>query len=171
MFAFEARFFVEAEAHRTQVNSRAFAWHRLATAARAVRPASLAASARTAAHEALVGWARSGCEPSAGEVRFGKALLHRVLVGALPHRFSAVQGGALEQEAACWPCFSAGQRLYGAPETRGCAGSSHGEACGLASRGTHRTMQAGRAVLRARPNPSIERTSPGKPGAASHLKR
>lgn len=43
----------------------------------------------------------------------------------------------------------------------------------LASSATQRTMHrhAGRVPLGARPNPSIERTSPGKPGAASHVKR
>jgi hypothetical protein len=62
------------------------------------------------------------------------------------------------------------------PNTRGRAGTScfAARAGGfglLASGATQRTMRAGRVPQSALPNPSIERTSPGKPGAASHLKR
>jgi len=60
------------------------------------------------------------------------------------------------------------------PNTRGRAATSfaRGGGFGLFAGGaTQRTMHAGRVLLSALPNPSIERTSPGKPGAASHLKR
>jgi hypothetical protein len=62
------------------------------------------------------------------------------------------------------------------PNTRGRAGTSccaarAGGVRLLAGGATQRTIRAGRVPQNALPNPSIERTSPGKPGHASHLKR
>jgi len=60
------------------------------------------------------------------------------------------------------------------PNTRGRAATSfaRGGGFGLFAVGaTQRTMLAGCVPQSALPNPSIERTCPGKPGQASHLKR
>jgi len=60
------------------------------------------------------------------------------------------------------------------PNARGRAATSFARGGGFglfSSSTTQRTMRAGCVPQRALPNPSIERTSPGKPGAASHLKR
>ena len=60
------------------------------------------------------------------------------------------------------------------PNTTGRAATSFARGAGsglLASAATQRTMRAGRVPSGARSNPSIERTCPGKPGQASHLKR
>ena len=60
------------------------------------------------------------------------------------------------------------------PNTRVRAATSFARGGGfglLASGATQRTMRAGCVFRDARPNPSIERTCPGKPGQASHLKR
>jgi hypothetical protein len=60
------------------------------------------------------------------------------------------------------------------PNTRVGAATSFARGGGfglLASVATQRTMRAGRVPLGARSNPSINRTSPGKPGAAGYLKR
>jgi len=71
-------------------------------------------------------------------------------------------------------CLSAALRQGAA---LGCAGRAatsfaRGGGFGLFASGTtQRTMRAGCVPQNALPNPSIERTSPGKPGAASHLKR
>ena len=62
----------------------------------------------------------------------------------------------------------------GAKQNAGCAATSfaRGGGFGLFAGGaTQRTMRAGRVPLSALPNHSIERTCPGKPGQASHLKR
>ena len=64
---------------------------------------------------------------------------------------------------------SAKPNTSGRAGTRCCAARAGGVRL-LASSVTQRTMRVGR-VHRPLPNPSIERTSPGKPGAASHLKR
>jgi hypothetical protein len=59
------------------------------------------------------------------------------------------------------------------PKTVGVATSfARGGGFGLfASGATQRTMRAGSVPQNALPNPSIERTLPGKPVSASHLKR
>jgi len=65
-------------------------------------------------------------------------------------------------------------RMSAKPNARGRAATSFARGGGfglLAGGATQRTMRAGRVPFGARSNPSIKRTSPGKPGAASHLKR
>src|SRR5688572_24485645 len=65
--------------------------------------------------------------------------------------------------------FAPGQT--GRASTR-CFAARAGEVRLLANCVTQRKMQAAQArASGVRPNPSIERTSPGKPGAASHVKR
>ena len=83
--------------------------------------------------------------------------------------------GALCEVMACSLQMQA-LRTSAKPNARGRAGTSCSAARAggvrlLASGTTQRTMRAGRVPQSALPNPSIERTSPGKPGAASHLKR
>ncbi|MDZ4298131.1 MAG: hypothetical protein U1A04_07375 [Moraxellaceae bacterium] len=60
------------------------------------------------------------------------------------------------------------QRSSAKPNTRGCSGGSVGL---FAAGTTQRTMRAGSVPQNALPNPSINRTSPCKPGAACYLKR
>ena len=144
-----------------------------ATSARAVRPASLAASARPEHIEAVAGSASaraarplaSGARPvrfvagarSAVAASFqAEGSVHRFIKGQFRSRYSeALRGSA-------------------ALEMRGRAGTSFARAGGFslfASGATQRTMHAGCVLLWARPNPSVERTCPGKPGQASHLVR
>ena len=80
---------------------------------------------------------------------------------------------ALGSEEACTVSKQALRRSP-RPITRGPAATGFSRRGGfglLAGGATQRTMRAGRVPQSALPNPSIERTSPGKPGDASHLKR
>ncbi len=137
--------------------------------ARAVRP--LAASARPK----LFGTASSlSAEPalSTEEGAFLPAL-------GYPARFkNPMVGKALVARSEVSACSEKTQALRRSakPNTRSRAGTSccaarAGGVRLLAGGVTQRTMRAGSVPQSALPNPSIERTSPGKPGAASHLKR
>ena len=71
-------------------------------------------------------------------------------------------------------CLSAALRQGAALGCAGRAATSFARGGGfglLAAGATQHTMHAGTVPLGALPNLSIERTCPGKPGHASHLKR
>jgi len=145
---------------------------------RAVRP--LAASAPTAAFEALEGSGLSSvCAPlgkmtsgqgsgsqgssSQGSLASGRI---RVRLASRGHETCARVGRSLPTVASR---RSARQSRVGRAGTS-CFAARAGGFGLLVSGATQRKMQ-GRVVPRVRPNPSIERTCPGKPGHASHLKR
>jgi hypothetical protein len=115
----------------------------LAALARAVRPASLAASARPERLEA------------------GAHLTNRTALEAEQRQVQPFQG-----RSASWP--SVALRSNARPNTKRRGGSGFGL---LASVTAQRTMHAGCVPQNALPNPSIERTFSGKPENASHLKR
>ena len=171
-----------------QGNRGACSLHCWATAAQAARLASLASSARTEAVEAnhlQASVRRSkpeaiGAEVSihvgAGAATFGvrsfqsRSAEEVVLVSRAKGSQKRVPGKAklrLPQTQALRR--SAKPNIRGRAGTRCCAARTGGSRL-LAGSATQRTMRAG-CVHRPLPNPSIERTSPGKPGAASHLKR
>jgi len=133
----------------------------LAASARAVRPASLAASARPQQFEA----GSSLCtEPALSNGEEGTK--SSMSIGAL---------AALREGTVCSEQIQA-LRRSAKPNTRGRAGTSccaarAGGVRLLVGGATQRTMLAGRVPQSALPNPSINRTSPGKPGAACYLKR
>jgi hypothetical protein len=132
--------------------SRRFAFGKYKRLVSAVRP--LAASARLADSEANQ---IQGCAGASNFASFTAARTNRLCSSSLacpsslPHGF--VRG----------PCSLAGSHarrsLPLGRKMRAFAGSAE-----------LTTMQA-QAVHRAPPNPSIERTRPGKPGRASHVKR
>ena len=151
---------------------------------RAVRP--LAANAPLVVSEALEGCAGSGASSPFWASHFGKGLSTSFskasqVQGSLS--LSSGQGrasscGSLVHGSLSFRQFAlqssrlrARQGTEGRASTRCCAARA-GEVGLLACHTTQRKMQrlAGRAIG-VRPNPSIERTSPGKPGAASHVKR
>ena len=125
--------------------------------ARAARPASLAASARSEHFLALAGSplvraARplaSGARPVALVGGSGCKATSSFEVGIQPQGRAALRGSLIPV------CKE--ERVGGFGLFAGCA--------------TQRTMHAGCVLLGVRPNPSVERTCPGKPGQASHLKR
>jgi len=129
--------------------------------ARAVRPASLAASARPQRFDPSSG---SGTQPALSrEAQRTKTSIPSKARAAL----CKVTAHSKQMQAL---------RRSAKPNTTGRAGTSccAARAGGfglLAGSATQRTMLAGCVPQSALPNPSIERTSPGKPGAASHLKR
>jgi hypothetical protein len=158
-----------------------------ATAARAARPASLASSARTEALEAGR-WQASarGVQPKT----IGARVSIHVGSGAgtcwvrsfhSPREEDTVRvgsAGGFKNSMFC-KAWSFGSktpalRRSAKPNARGRAATSYargGSFCLLAGGATQRTMHAGQVHYGARSNPSIERTCPGKPGHASHLKR
>ena len=167
----------------------AFALRCRATAARAARPASLASSARTGVLEAshLQASGRDAQPKTIGargsiHLLPGAATLH-----GLPFHSPRTQGTVCVSSASgcrksmfckAWALGSKtqAQRRSAKPNARGRAGTSccaarAGDVRLLAGVVTQRTIRAGSVVLRPLPNPSIERTYPGKPGYASHLKR
>jgi hypothetical protein len=143
------------------IHGRARATKFLAASARAVRPASLAASARPKRFDPDSG---SCIEPAlSSEVEgswnpmFGKAQVALCKVTARSKQMQALRR-------------SAKPNAKGRAGTSCCAARAGGFGL-LASGATQRTVRAGCVPVSALPNPSIESTSPGKPGAASHLKR
>ena len=151
----------------------------------AVRP--LAASAPLAAFEALEGrGGSSASSPLSASSRFDKYLSTSFskasqIPGSLSASFGqgrACSSGSQVQSSLSFRQLAlrssrlrARQGTEGRASTRCCAARA-GEVRLLASGTTQRKMQhlAGRAIC-VRPNPSIERTRPGKPGRASHVKR
>jgi len=137
---FAERFFVATERDRTSKKTGVLAL------ARAVRPASLAVSARLSMFVATRN--RVNAVPEVAELKKTGAVSSRFGVQVLPRPIKA-------------------KRRSSKPNT-----GARGAGFGLLSCGTtQRTMRAGRVLSCARSNPSIERTCPGKPGHASHLKR
>jgi hypothetical protein len=134
--------------------------------ARAVRP--LAASAPT---RWLVASTSLYAEPALGQRENGFVASHSFLGHAQKSMFGKAQIGLWQVTARSEPMQALRSRAK--PKTVGAATSfARGGGFGLlASGATQRTMHAGSVPQNALPNPSIERTSPGKPGAASHLKR
>ena len=159
------------------------------TAAWAARPASLASSARTEAFEANK--SQASVRKSKSEAIGAKVSIH-VGAGAATFEVRSFQSRGAEEVVLVSRAKGSQKRVIGKaearlpqtqalrrsakPNTRGRAGTS---CCAARAGGvrllvggvTQRTMRAGRVPQSALPNPSIERTSPGKPGAASHLKR
>jgi hypothetical protein len=125
------------------MHGRATSTKSLAALARAVRPASLAASAR----------------PERLEARAHST--NRTALEAEQRQVQPFQG-----RSASWP--SVALRSNARPNAKRRGGSGFGL---LASVTAQRTMHAGSVPQCALPNPSINRTSPGKPGAACYLKR
>ena len=164
-FKCEARVFEATAWNRTVVKTVAQA------SVRAVRPASLAASARP---EWFVADSSLRTEPALSQVEKASRPAPSFLGGARNPMFGKAQVALCKVTA-----FSKQMqalRRSAKPNTRSRAGTSccAARAGGfglLAGGATQRTMRAGRVPQSALPNPSIERTSPGKPGAASHLKR
>jgi hypothetical protein len=93
---------------------------------------------------------------------FQKSMLGKALVALRQVTACSVQIQALRSSAKPNARSRAGTRCFAAR-----AGSLRLRASGV----TQRTMRAGFVPQSALPNPSIERTFSGKPGAASHLKR
>ncbi len=135
--------------------------------ARAVRP--LAASARPKCFGA-------GCvrcaEPALSIEQIACLPAHNLLKGVKKPMFGkavlALRGDTAFSEK------TRALRRSAKPNTRGCAATSfaRGGGFGLFSAGaTQRTMRAGSVPQGALPNPSINRTSSGKPAAACYLKR
>jgi len=140
---------------------------RLPASARAVRP--LAVSARS---WWLVAGAGSSVEPE-GSI---EEVACRFKRGFPRHFKSPVFSGARAAFGQVTACSKQRQALRRAATSnaRGRAATSfaRGGTFGLlASGATQRKMCAGRVPFGARSNPSINRTSPGKPGAACYLKR
>ena len=160
---------------------------RWATSARAARPASLASSARTEAVQA--NRSQASVRNSKPEVIAAEVSIH-VASGAATFWVRSFQSRSTEKVVLVSRAKVFQKRVLGKAElrlpqtqalrrsakpntgragTRCCAARAGGVRL-LAGGATQRTMRAG-CVHRPLPNPSIERTSPGKPGAASHLKR
>ena len=143
---------------------------------RAVRPASLAASAPAVVVEALAGRSGFRIEAQAGRCFIGKASPHQAACLLLVSNRGCAEGQSQGSFFALQWCFSVVLRCGAAQSIAGRAGTrcfaARAGGFGLLAGGvTQRTMRAGLVLFGARSNPSIERTSPGKPGAASHLKR
>ena len=142
-------------------HGRARATKFLAATARAVRPASLAASARPQRFDpnscSCTEPASSSEQESTRTPILSEARAASCNLTVRSKQMQALRGSAK-------------------PNTRGRAGTSccaarAGGVRLLAGGATQRTMRAGRVPQSALPNPSIERTRPGKPGQASHVKR
>jgi hypothetical protein len=133
----------------------------LAASARAVRPASLAASARPQRFDPN---SCSRTEPAlSSELESTRTTI-------------LSEAGAASYNLTVRSKQMQALRRSEKPNTRGRAGTSccaarAGGVRLLAGGATQRTMLAGRVPQSALPNPSIERTRPGKPGRASHVKR
>jgi len=154
----------------------AFASGHWATAAHAARPASLASSARPVV---LHPGERCCTEPlshARGVESLSWAVQQRPIrwllsaVGGQSYvlSFAGCRAGEFGGTSGLRPCFSSASRRSA---SQGCSGHAATSFSLFASVATQRTMRAGSVVLRPLPNPSIERTCPGKPGHASHLKR
>jgi len=143
----------------------------LAASARAVRPASLAASAQP---HWFVAISSLSAMPALQQATRAFRPEPRVFEGRKNAMF------AMAREAHCeFAAYSLqiqALRSSAKPNARGRAGTSccAARAGGLrllAGGTTQRTMRAGRVPQSALPNPSIERTNTGRPVFASHLKR
>ena len=139
---------------------------------RAVRP--LAASAPLLVREAWVSRTSSSTVSSVSKPCLFKASITPVLGGGLLCNLWPAKGREVNAFASVQPSFSSASRRSARQGCSGWAATSFARGAGfglLASCTTQRTMRAGSVPLGALPNPSINRTSPGKPVAASHVKR
>ena len=174
----------------------AFSLRCWAKSALAARPASLASSARTEVLDAVALQASAPAARPLASSALSEFLASRVcersvifreacLSEFFPSRSAAefrLVGRAsgyknsMSGKAGLELLQTQALRRSAKPNARGRAGTScfaarAGGVRLLAGGATQRTMRAGSGVLRALPNHSIERTCPGKPGQASHLKR
>jgi hypothetical protein len=160
-----------------------------AKAAQAARPASLASSARAEVLEASHSRAPA-CSatpktigarvsihvgPDAATFQVGSFHSPSAEEASRPGRASGHKKAIVYKAWSCG-CKAEALRRGAKPNARGRTGTScfAARAGGfglLAGGATQRTMLAGHVLFGARSNPSIERTCPGKPGQASHLKR
>ena len=143
---------------------------------RAVRPASLAASAPAVVVEALAGRSDSRIEAPVSKYFIGQASPYQAVCLPLVSNRGGSDGQTQEPSFGLQPAFSSALRRGAAQSNAGRAGTScfaarAGDFGLLASGATQRTMRAGRVLFGARSNPSINRTCPGKPGHAGYLKR
>jgi hypothetical protein len=141
----------------------------LVALARAVRPASLAASAMAQRLEA-------GTQSTFGAALEAQDEQVQPIQGRSASRPSVAQRKqvSIGSTRPGMPLQMQALRRSAKPNTTSRAATSfaRGGGFGLFARGaTQRTMRAGSVPHSALPNPSINRTSPGKPGAACYLKR
>jgi len=139
---------------------------------RAVRP--LAASAPLLVREALAGLANSRAMPPVSKPCFRKASLAPILGTGLLCSFWPAKGREFSWCSSVRRSCSSASRWSARPGCSGRAATSFARGSGLgllASGVIQRTMYAGSVLLGALPNPSINRTCPGKPGHAGYLKR
>ena len=153
-----------------------FAQRTRAVLPRAVRPASLAASAPAVVVAALAGRSDSGIEAPVNKCFICEASAYQAACLALVSNRGCSDGQSRGSSFALQLCFSVALRRGAAQSNAGREGTScfaaRAGGFGLLAGGTtQRKMRAGRVLFGARSNPSIERTCPGKPGHASHLKR
>ena len=153
----------------TVTDGRATEPEALAASARAVRPASLAASARPERLEA-------GTQSTFGAALEAQDEQVQPIQGRSASRPSVAQRKqvSIGSTRPGMPLQMQALRRSAQPNTTSRAATSFARGGGFglfASDTTQRTMRAGSVPQSALPNPSIERTCPGKPGQASHLKR
>ena len=164
-----------------------FARRTKAVLPRAVRPASLAASAPAVVVEALAGRSGSRIEAPVSKCFIGQASPYQAVCLPLVSHRGCSDGQTQESSFALQPAFSSALRRGAAQSNAGRAGTrcfaARAGGLGLLATGaTQRTMRAGRVLFGARSNPSIERTNNGgsslsafayaqSPLFASHLKR
>jgi len=139
---------------------------------RAVRP--LAASAPLLVREAWASRAGSRIEASVSKHCLCKAVSVPVSCAGLVCNLWPAKGRRFNTHSSVQPSFLSASRRSARPGCSGRAATSFARGGGfglLAGCATQRTVRAGSVLLGALPNPSINRTSPGKPGAACYLKR
>ena len=169
-------------------NRGAHSLHCGATAARAARPASLASSARTEVLEANL--SQASLRNSKPEVIAAEVSIH-VASGAATFWVRSFQSRSAEEVVLIGRAKGSRIQVFGKaeqnlPQTQALrrsqsqmqeavqapAAAQHVPVACVCLQAASPNAQCGLAVVhRPLPNPSIERTSPGKPGAASHLKR
>jgi len=150
---------------------RVFARRTTAVLPRAARP--LAASAPLLVREVLSGRTSSWAAASVSKLRCKVSLVPVSGAGSLCN-FWPARCREFNPCSSLPPCHSSAPRRSARPSRSGRAATSFargGGFCFFASGVTQRTMLAGSVLLCALPNPSINRTCPGKPGHAGYLKR
>jgi len=159
--------------HRENLRRRecCFAEDIKAVLPRAVRP--LAASAPLLVREALVSRTSSSAVSSVSKPCLFKASIAPVSGGSLLCNLWPAKGREVNAFASVQlsPWASRRSARPGCSSRAATSFARGGGFCLLAGGVTQRTRLAGSVPLGALPNPSINRTSPGKPGAACYLKR
>jgi len=138
---------------------------------RAVRP--LAASAPLLVREALVSRTSSSAVSSVSKPCLFKASVAPVPGGGLLCNFWPAKGREVNAFASVQlsPWASRRSARPGCSSRAATSFARGGGFASFSSGATQRTMCAGSVPLGALPNPSINRTCPGKPGHAGYLKR